>query len=288
MTAAKPYHKAARALLVQHLDIHPGRVVENDLDPAEVGIVGDTDHKEGGDSYHLGVDDIRKTGHRYSVDESPLDKAGLDNYASAMDIGYFKVTTPRGTFTLRDFSLWLVDRCQDRDPDTKDIREVIYSPDGKVVKRWDRLKRRSSGDNSHLYHTHISEHRDSIGDRMLILATRWLTHIGLIEEDDDMAGITQKDFNERFIGALKDPDIAKAMRAIPWQYVGGGIPAGMSTLGVLAGSYAAARTAAGDDVDESAIVAGVLAGLDPAAIAAAIPTDLAQRVADELALRLKV
>lgn len=104
--------------------------------------------------------------------------------------------------------------------------------------------------------------------------------------DDDMATITQADFNARLAGALKDPVITKTLRAIPWQYVGGGIPEGMSTLGVLAGAYAAARTAAGDDVDESAIVAGVLAGLDPAAIAAAIPADLAQRVADELHARL--
>jgi hypothetical protein len=41
-----------------------------------------------------------------------------------------------------------------------------------------------------------------------------------------------------------------------------------------------------DFTDEQAIVAGVLAGLDPAVIAAAIPQDLARRVADELAARL--
>ena len=47
-------------------------------------------------------------------------------------------------------------------------------------------------------------------------------------------------------------------------------------------------TAAGkDDADEAAIVSGVLAGLDPAAIAAAIPTELAGQVADILAERLK-
>ncbi|MET0426293.1 MAG: hypothetical protein ABW046_20660 [Actinoplanes sp.] len=41
-----------------------------------------------------------------------------------------------------------------------------------------------------------------------------------------------------------------------------------------------------DFTDEQAIVTGVLAGLDPAAIAAAIPADLAGQVADELAARL--
>jgi hypothetical protein len=41
-----------------------------------------------------------------------------------------------------------------------------------------------------------------------------------------------------------------------------------------------------DLVDEQQIISGVLAGLDPAAIAAAIPPELARQVADELAARL--
>lgn len=48
----------------------------------------------------------------------------------------------------------------------------------------------------------------------------------------------------------------------------------------------AAKVDAQVDVDEPAIAAAVLAGLDPAKIAAAIPDDLAQRVADELHSRL--
>lgn len=47
-----------------------------------------------------------------------------------------------------------------------------------------------------------------------------------------------------------------------------------------------AALAGADPVDEAAIVAGVLAGLDPTAIAAAIPLDIAERVADELRDRL--
>lgn len=46
------------------------------------------------------------------------------------------------------------------------------------------------------------------------------------------------------------------------------------------------RLASSDLVNEPAIVAGVLAGLNPAAIAAAIPPELARQVADELASRL--
>lgn len=41
------------------------------------------------------------------------------------------------------------------------------------------------------------------------------------------------------------------------------------------------------EVDEQTIIAGVLAGLAPAAIAAAIPTDVARRVVDELTTRLQ-
>jgi hypothetical protein len=41
-----------------------------------------------------------------------------------------------------------------------------------------------------------------------------------------------------------------------------------------------------DPVDEQEIVSGVLAGLSPQAIAAAVPADLARQVADELAKRL--
>lgn len=41
-----------------------------------------------------------------------------------------------------------------------------------------------------------------------------------------------------------------------------------------------------DFTDEQQIAAAVLAGLDPALIAAAIPPDLAGRVADELAARM--
>lgn len=188
MTAAKPHHLTARKLLLEHLDLNPGRTVGTDLDPAEVGIVGDTAHAAGGDSYHLGKDQIRARGDRarYSVDESPRDQAGLDNYASALDIGYFKVTTARGTFDLYDFNTWLTALCRAGDPDTGDLREVIYSLDGKTVRRWDRLGRRTSGDNTHTWHTHLSEHRDATGQRMIRLATRWLQHIGLLPGEDDV------------------------------------------------------------------------------------------------------
>lgn len=116
---------------------------------ASLGIVGDSDHRGG---YHCGED--RVDSDDYSVDESSRDRHGLSDYASALDVGNFS--------GLRAFNKWLVEQCKAGTEDTKDIREVIYSLDGKTVKRWDRLGKRSSGDSSHKSHTHISWFRDSV------------------------------------------------------------------------------------------------------------------------------
>lgn len=72
-----------------------------------------------------------------------------------------------------------------------------------------------------------------------------------------------------------------SMVAAPWpglKQLGAQLTALRTEVAALAGK---------DMTDEPAIIAGVLAGLSPEAIAAAIPTDLAQRVADELAARLQ-
>lgn len=121
-----------------------------------VGIVGDTAH--GTEGYHVGWDRLKLgygTGD-YSWGESPRDRV-YSNAAMGLDL------PSEGFPRLREFSLWLVAQCLSGAPDTQDIREVIYTPDGKTVKRWDRLGRRSSGDSSHLWHTHISYFRDSEG-----------------------------------------------------------------------------------------------------------------------------
>jgi hypothetical protein len=117
---------------------------------AALGITGDSAHRGG---YHCGED--RVDNDDYSVDESARDRRGLSGAASALDIGSWS--------GLRAFSKWLVEQCKAGAEDTKDIREVIYSPDGKTVKRWDRLGVRASGDTSHLFHTHISWFRDAEG-----------------------------------------------------------------------------------------------------------------------------
>jgi hypothetical protein len=145
-----------------------------------LGIVGDENHDGG---YHHGKPNVPAWD--YSRDESSRDEKGLTGAASALDIGKFT----KGTKTLRTFSVWLVQQCKANAPDTRDIREVIYSPDGKVVKRWDRLGKRTSGDSSHLSHTHISYHRDA--------------------EARDKTGLFKRYFESEANMAITDADVLK-------------------------------------------------------------------------------
>lgn len=117
-----------------------------------LGIVGDAAH--GNEGYHVGWDRLQYGEGRgdYSVSDSVRD-SNPSNAASAFDVGAFG--------SLQAFSVWLVTQCRAGAADTQDIREVIYSPDGYSVKRWDRLGNNVGGDDSHLFHTHISYFRDS-------------------------------------------------------------------------------------------------------------------------------
>jgi hypothetical protein len=142
------------------LDIRDDLIVRLDLDANALGIVGDMAHIGG---YHCGAD--RVTTRDYSVVESGRDRAGLSNAASALDIGDFDLVHAGRRIALRSLSAALVAACLSGDIRTRDVREVIYSPDGVTVARWDRLGVRSSGDSSHLWHTHISMFRDAEGRR---------------------------------------------------------------------------------------------------------------------------
>lgn len=173
MTTAPASLKAARLFILDKLP---------DMDPLSVGIVGDDNHARTGSSYHLGESALRPDS--YTIVESPRDRAGLSDDAAALDVGWFSITVKGVTHTLRTYSVWLVAQCQAGAPDTLDIREVIYSPDGKVVKRWDRLRVRTTGPDSHLTHTHQSYFRDSTGRDKTALFRRYFTEIGLLEDDD--------------------------------------------------------------------------------------------------------
>ncbi|MGW1057632.1 hypothetical protein [Micromonospora rubida] len=217
MTTAPPTLLAARQLLLQHLDVTKGVTRTADLDPAEVGIVGDPAHIGG---YHCGTDRVRRVSGQvrdYSVVESPRDRSGLANMACALDVGDFSISVAGKSHNLRSFSAWLVAQCKAGTADTRDIREVIYSPDGKTVKRWDRLGLRATGDGSHRWHTHISYHRDAIkaGRDQTAVYRRYLTHIGLIKAP------TSKERNmtaAEFLALLKDPKVAAELARLPWAF----------------------------------------------------------------------
>jgi hypothetical protein len=125
--------------------------------------------------YHLGKDQIFGSdgscvGQRwndYSV-KTARDKAGLTDARSAIDIKFDGNTLGRGAAkVLREFSTWLVAQCQANAVGTADIREVIYSPDGTTVLRYDRERgvksepKPGEADQSHTWHTHVSFYRDS-------------------------------------------------------------------------------------------------------------------------------
>ena len=127
-----------------------------------LGIVGDTAHAATGTSYHLGKDQLSAGAYSAVL---ARDRAGLSNAASAMDLGRLDGTLAN----LQKFSKWLVARTRAGAAETRDIREIIYSPDGVAIKRWDNNAKvlytggdgTGQGDNSHRTHTHISFFRDS-------------------------------------------------------------------------------------------------------------------------------
>jgi hypothetical protein len=177
-----------------------------------LGIVGDTAHATKGISYHLGESQL--TANAYSR-RTARDKAGLSEAASAIDLGRLD-----GTFNeLRDFSEWLVRQCQSNAEGTRDVREVIYSPDGVKVLRYDREEGIHSdadegeADASHRTHTHVSFYRDSQGRDKVGLFRPYF------EPEEDMqsftlidgpaADIVVKDANAAYL-RLKDGSLHKA------------------------------------------------------------------------------
>lgn len=121
-----------------------------------LGVVGDDAHIGTGTSYHLGQSQLKPGA--YSA-TGPRDREpALTEAASAIDIGMVGGGFPG----LRTLSVWLARECANRAVDTLDIRELIYSPDGLNVVRWDREGvPPTTGSSSHLKHTHISFYRDS-------------------------------------------------------------------------------------------------------------------------------
>ncbi|MFG1675014.1 hypothetical protein [Micromonospora sp. NPDC049282] len=300
MTSAPANLLAVRNLLLAYLNVDKNVVRDSDLEPAEVGIVGDPSHRGG---YHCGSD--RVVVNDYSVVESTRDRAGLTLYASALDVGMFSVRSGGATHTLRTFSTWMVAQCAANATDTRDIREIIYSADGRTVRRWDRLGKRISGDSSHLFHTHVSFFRDStraVRDQTPLFR-RYLTAIGLIVPANPETDMEQTD---KLIENTGSPNRTVGNVLADLQNLRNWLVSPVGTTGLVnppkANSplqqmlamlqswpalVAQVNELSGKDfTDEQQIVTGVLAGLPPEKIAEAIPPQIARDVADELSRRL--
>lgn len=203
------------------------------LTSISLGIVGDTAHKSG---YHLGKDRIYSSSGQGSNDYSvrtTRDKVGLTSAASAMDIGNFP--------GLRQFSIWLVKQCQTNQPGTKDIREIIYSPDGERVLRYDRERGYASkpqtgeADDSHRTHTHISWYRDAQShDRIPLfklffepseldmgVSFRLINHVSgvaVVKDDADHWLIRQRDGEPLRVEANEKREVyAEIAFTVPWR-----------------------------------------------------------------------
>jgi hypothetical protein len=235
------------------------------IDPLSVGIVGDDNHAQTGNSYHLGRSALIPTS--YTIVESSRDKNGLSEAAAALDLGYFKVSVGGKSHDLRSFSLWLVAQCKAGTSDTADIREVIYSPDGTVVKRWDRLGKRTTGDSSHLTHTHESWFRDSETRDKTAHLRRYFTEIGVLE-DDDMALSTDM--------ITLTPQTAAAIGKLAGDKVSAAIL--LQTAVIHGARSAAVAQAAADKVIGAVQALGSSGAVDPKAIAAAVAGILAPQI----------
>jgi len=135
--------------LREYVQLHTG------LRAVSLGIIGDKNHTYG---YHLGKDRLKPGD--YSA-ETPRDRAGLSNAASANDIGNFTRLVELVAFTVAEA----------RAGRMPDLREVIGpAADGRAY-RWDfydgDVTKRAEGD-PHETHGHWSwyrdsEHRDKVG-----------------------------------------------------------------------------------------------------------------------------
>jgi hypothetical protein len=137
-------------------------MAQTGLSAGNLGVVGDAAHAIRA-TYHNGRDRFLASGLDTCAENYTIctgrDRAGLTNAAAAIDIGNHG--------GLRALSRWLVGRARSNAPGTRDIREIIYSPDGRQVLRWDRergiesLPKTGEADDTHRWHTHVSFYRDS-------------------------------------------------------------------------------------------------------------------------------
>ena len=172
------------------------------------------------------------------------------------------------------------------EPDTAAAACLIRDPERATARRiasrsWGWTWRDYTEDDPHINHAHFSARYTT--------AQEADTRPWGVYQEDDMPFATEKIKGTGTTGKeLFEPDLKAGaeveagtllqLSAIHARRASVKMDQVIALLGTLAGK---------DFTDEGAIVSGVLAGLDPAAIAAAIPAELAEQVADELAARLR-
>lgn len=236
-----------------------------------------------------------------SSDHEPDDTPGLRTpYTDADNIPEVHAIDVDNNLRKSD---WSMDRCVEiivarhRKGTDDRLQNIIYNR--RIWSRsWGWTPRAYTGASAHTEHAHFSARYGSgTGPSNPENDTRpW----GLLAqqqptEEDDMAGITQDDFNARMDAwwlarmspTAADNKIRAALWIAPWEQLVG--RTGKSTHEVLfRDMYTMLQQAAGDDA--ATIIAGVLAGLNPQqiadAVAAAMPADEAKKVADEIAARM--
>lgn len=230
-----------------------------------MGIVGDPAHAASG-GYHEGNDDLARVGRLdsdYSKRQSPRDRPG-SNAASAMDIGQWP--------GLHAFSNALAASMLAGDHRLNDIRELIYTPDGRTVRRVDRLGKSDTGDSSHLTHSHLSFFRDSEGRRSSTANFYgWLVeYLEGKTEESFMAGLTEAEQRDlyRRVTVIDNATFAMLTGKPGAEYTGNANDHWVSPnkLGATVDQIAASLTAAGGSPDLAPVVSLI--------------SDLASQVAD--------
>lgn len=227
------------------------------------GIVGDKAHAARG-GYHISRQD--QPSNNYSVIR-PDDKLGPSDRAAAIDMTMSTADMIKCHTRLR--TLW---QNRAKDPRFKYIN-AWNGWDGKGdAGRYDVIAGTVSyATPDHKWHIHLEIRRKYANDMTAMNAILSLLRGETYSTtgDDDM---TQDEFTKFFLNAIRQEDVARELRARPWQYVGGGIPKNMSTLGVLDRTHANVLAAL-----EALAAIGKKVDLEPAEIEAlktalAVPT----------------
>lgn len=234
------------------------------------GIVGDLAHaKRGG--YHISRQD--QASNNYSV-VRPDDKIGPSDRAAAIDMTMNTVDMIKCHTRLK--TAW---KNRSQDPRFKYINAWNGWDGQGDAGRYDVIAGTITfATSDHKWHIHLEIRRRYVNDRAAMDAILSLlkgeTYTNAKDEDD----MNQAEFTQFYLNAIRSEAVRMEERARPWQYVGGGVPANMSTLGVLAGTYAQISA-----ITEALAAIGEKVDLDPAEIEAlknALDVPTAQENAD--------